>query len=145
MTTKTLLLCICTTILLLPSCKKDGTNDGDLTTSIVGHYTNSSTNTDIVVNKIDNSKVSITLSSGSGSGAYDVAFSSVTMNSATAFTLNTVTQNGAVCIGTETFSGTGTHSGNNISLFMTVVGTNPSGPTPYDCSGTDTRNVSATK
>lgn len=132
-------------ILLLPSCKKDGTSNGDLTTSIVGHYTNSSTSTDIVVNKIDNNKVSITLSTGSGSDAYDVAFSSVTMNSATAFTLNTVTQDGAVCNGKETFSGNGTHTGNNISLFMTVVGTNPSGPSPYDCSGTDTRNVSATK
>lgn len=145
MTTKTILLSICTMILLLPSCKKDGTSNGDLTTSIVGHYTNSSTNTDIVVNKIDNSKVSITLTSGSGSGSYDVAFSSVTMNSANAFTLNSVTEDGDGCIGKETFTGTGTHSGNNISLFMTVVGTNPSGPTPYDCSGTDTRNVSATK
>jgi hypothetical protein len=145
MKTKTLLLFIFASILLLPSCKKDGTDGGDLTSSIVGQYTNSSTNTTIVVNKIDDTKVSITLNTGSGSGTYDVAFTSVTMNSETSFTLNTVTQDGAVCIGKETFSGTGTHSGNNISLFMTVVGTNPSGITPYDCSGTDTRNVSASK
>ncbi|MDZ4844819.1 MAG: hypothetical protein SH857_04635 [Chitinophagales bacterium] len=122
--------------------EEDGDNNGtDLTTSIVGHYTHSSNNTDIVVNKVDNTTVSITLDTGSGSGAYDVAFSSATMNSANAFTLNTVTQNGAVCSGDETFSGTGTHSGNNISLFMTVVRTGGSTCT----NGTYTRNVSAPK
>ena len=131
--------------LFLNSCNQDDDDDGDLTTNIVGHYTNATTSTDIVVNKINESTVSIALTTGTGSGQYNVAFSSVTMNSETAFTLNSVTQDGAACIGEETFTGTGTHSENNISLFLTVVGSNPDGPTPYDCDGTNTRNVSASK
>lgn len=142
MTMKNISLIACALFVFVSACKKadDGT---DLTASITGHYTNSAQNTDIVVNKVDDTHISITLSTGSGSGSYSVAFPSATMTSANAFTLNTVTQNGASCIGEETYSGTGTHTGNNISLFMTIVGTGTG--TPYDCTGTTTDNVSASK
>lgn len=123
------------------SCKKT-TDSNDLTTSIIGNYTNAAEATNIVVNKVDNSTVSITLVTGTGSGKYDVAFPNVTMNSANAFNLNSVTQNGGTCIGTEIFSGTGTTSNNSISLFITVIGTGTG--TPYDCSNW-TDNVSASK
>lgn len=108
---------------------------------IAGLYTSTATNTSITVNRIDDKTVSIDLTTGSGSGSYAVAFSSVTMTSETAFTLNEVSQDGAVCIGTETFTGTGTASNGNISLFLTVVGTSTS--LGYPCEGTDTRSVSA--
>jgi len=125
----------------LTQCKKEN-NSNDLTTGIVGNYTNAAEATNIVVNKVDNSTVSITLVTGTGSGKYDVGFPNVTMNSASSFTLNAVTQDGGTCIGIETFSGTGTTSNNNISLFITVTGTGTG--TPYDCSNW-TDNVSATK
>ena len=139
----TFLLSLCTLMFLLTSCGEEE-NDNDLTTSIIGHYTNLSENTDIVVNKVDDTTVSISLSSGSGSGAYSIAFPTVTMNSETTFTLNEITASGS-CVGIYMYSGTGTHSGNNISLFLTRVGSNPDGTTIYDCEGTYTFNESASK
>jgi len=131
------LLTICFALFGLSACDKEDTNGDDLTTDIIGHYTNAGTNTDIVVNKVDDTTVSIALTTGSGSGYLSVAFPDVDMTSATAFTLNTVT--GSDCGGTATYSGTGTSSNGNISLFITIVNTGGG------CDGTFTRSVSASK
>lgn len=105
------------------SCKKEnGDSKNDLTASVVGKYTNPNDyNLEIVVNKIDNSTVTITLQNG----YFDYAFTNVKMNTATSFTLNEYTQNGwcensqAAEEATVKASGTGTASNNNISLFVT--------------------------
>ena len=117
---------------------EDG-GDTDLTTNAVGVFTEVSGNAVITVNKVDNNTVSIIVDDSN----WDFAFTDVTMNSATAFTLNTYTRNGDGCDGTETISGTGTASNNNISLFIAidaVGGTGFAGP----CND-DTYNVSASK
>lgn len=133
------LLTLCFVLFGVSACNSDDNNGDDLTTDIIGHYTNAGTNTDIVVNKVDDTTVSIALSTGSGSGAYSVAFPDVDMTSATAFTLNPVTVNHVACGGTGTYSGSGTASNGNISLFMTEV------LSGGGCDGTNTRNVSASK
>lgn len=115
-TTKTLLMLLAVS-LSFTACNKDDDNDsGDLTTGIVGHYVNAADNTDITVNKIDDTHVSIQFSTGNGSTNYSSAFANVLMNSATSFTLGTAT-------GTDgcgrILTGTGTYSNNNISMFLT--------------------------
>jgi hypothetical protein len=126
------------------SCKKDSESKSDLTSGIVGHYTNTSDNTDITVNKIDATHVSIALSSGTGSGHYTMSFTSVTMNSATAFTLNATSDNNYYY--DETWTGTGTYSGNNISLFMSIHAVpTAAGLAVGDTEYTDPQTVSASK
>jgi hypothetical protein len=134
------LLLVFTITLGIASCNTEDSDDW--AGAIAGLYTNTASNTEITVNKIDDKTVSIAIVTGSGSGALSVAFSSVTLNSETAFTLNEVSQNGAVCNGTETFNGTGTASNGNISVFMTVEREGDGG-IYNQCTGTDTRNVSA--
>lgn len=141
MKTKQFTFLLCAALLSFSSCKKDDSTSGDLTTDVVGHYTNSSDNTDIVVNKIDDSSISITMSTGSGSGSYNMAWPKATMTSKTAFTMEEVEGNTG-CQGTEKFSGTGTASNGNISLFITIKGTGLN--TPYDCYDWND-NVSASK
>ena len=141
MKTKFYALLLAASLLSIASCKKDSDADGDLTADVVGHYTNTSDNTEIFVNKIDDNTVSITMSTGSGSGSYNIAWPSATMKSKNSFTMDAVEGNTG-CQGTEMFSGTGTYSNNNISLFITIDGTGTG--TPYDCTdGSD--NVSASK
>ena len=119
-------------------CKEDDDNNTDLTAEIVGSYFNSNENATIVVNKIDNNTVSITLESP----YWDIAFTNVEMNSATAFTMTEFTRTGEGCDGQEKISGTGTSSNDNISLFINIDGIGVS--SPYDCQDL-TYNVSASK
>jgi hypothetical protein len=117
MRTKATIILFFAITLSIVSCKKS-TDKNDLTTDIVGRYTNASESTEITVNKVSNTSVSISLTTGTGSGRFTVAFTNTTMNSTTSFTLNTVDRNSALCDGTESITGTGTSTGNNISLFI---------------------------
>lgn len=135
-----LLITISLFLLTFTSCKKSS----DLTTQIVGKYTKGSGSglVDITVNKVDDNTVTIAVDEAAG-GEY--AFTSVKMNSATSFNLNSVSISGRHCDGQETISGTGTVSGSNISLFYTVVSTGVLG-SPYTCStGTYQETISASK
>jgi hypothetical protein len=136
---KNLLLALSVVAVLFSGCKKE---DNDLTKNVVGHFTNSTTSTDVVVNKVDNNTVSLTLTTGSGSGEYTIGFPTAKMSSANAFTLDPVTQTGNGCDGTQKWSGTGTASNNNIALFISVDGTGTG--SPYDCDDW-TDNVAASK
>ncbi len=126
------------------ACKKENGKDNDLTETVVGKYTNPNDyDLEIVVNKIDNSTVSITLQNG----YFDYAFTNVKMNTATSFTLNQYTKN-SYCYSqispeeaTLTISGTGTASNNNISLFISE---NTAGNTGT-CSDSDSYTFSASK
>ncbi len=139
------LLTLCLALFGASSCSEDDDTDGsDLTTGIVGSYTNTATNTNIVVNKVDDTTVSISLTTGSGSGEYDIAFASTTMNTETSFTLNTVVEQQTGCNGIHTWDGTGTYSSGNISLFMTRVASSTSGGIGA-CEGSQNFNVSASK
>ncbi|MFN8278541.1 MAG: hypothetical protein U0T84_13765 [Chitinophagales bacterium] len=127
-------------LLFFSGCKKTT----DLTTQIVGKYQSGSgsAKVEITVNKVDDKTVSIAVEQAS-SASY--AFTKVTMNSETAFTLNTITIPGRFCDGTETISGTGTVSGGNISLFYSVNSTSTSG-SPYACTaGIESVVLSASK
>lgn len=95
-------------LIFFSSCKKENDKDNDLTTDIVGKYTNG--NTTITVNKVDNSTVAIALEDG----YIAPTFASTKMNSKTSFTLNDVTQNDGVT--KREFSGSGTYSSNNIII-----------------------------
>ena len=141
MKTKAIIILFFALTLSVISCKKT-TDKNDLTTGIVGRYTNTTESTEIIVNKVSNTSVSISITTGSGSGQYSVAFPTATMNSSTSFTLNPVTQDGTYCSGTEKFSGTGTYTNNNISLFLTVDGV---GTGTYNPCGDWTDNISASK
>lgn len=110
-------------LFFVTSCKKDSNDDkNDLTTNILGKYTNPNDyDLEIVVNKIDNSTVSMTIKNG----YFDYAFTNVKMNSATSFTLTPYSFNSGCFISssqhvdaTTTVSGTGTASNNNISVFI---------------------------
>lgn len=105
------------------SCKKEnGDSKNDLTTSVVGRYTNPNDyDLEIIVNKIDNSTVSITLQNG----YFDYAFTNVKMNSTNSFTMTPYSRDGECWDSqsnyfpaTETVSGSGTSSNNNISMFI---------------------------
>jgi hypothetical protein len=111
------------------SCNKEDKKNNDLTSEVVGRYTNPNDyNLEIIVNKINNSTVSITVQNSHHSDA----FTNVTMNSANAFTLNSFKGvgwcsepfqsdeflNSFYEAATVTTSGTGTASNNNISLFI---------------------------
>ncbi len=95
--------------------KSDG--GSDLTTEIVGKYNSSSV--EITVNKVDKSTVSMLVSPISSGCYYNgFAFTNVKMNSASSFTLNETNHDGPSC--KKTAKGTGTVSGNNITLFMNL-------------------------
>ena len=130
---KPLLLLLAVTMLFTACDKEDDANSGDLTTSILVHYIKTAECTDITVNKIDDTHVSIQLETHCSSSTYSVAFTNVTMNTATSFTLNSVIGDD-YCGPDQTYSGTGTHSGDNISLFITIDGL---------CGGTE--SVSGTR
>jgi len=134
-----LLLILSALILSFAQCKEedDDSND-DLTVNVVGHYTNTADDADITVNKINNTTVSITIDSD----YWDFAFTEATMTSATAFTLTSYSRTDDGCEGTETISGTGTASNNNISFFINIDASNVG--VVYPCSDTDV-NISATK
>jgi hypothetical protein len=135
-----LLITITLLLFTFSSCKKSS----DLTTQVVGKYTKGSGSglVDITVNKVDDKTVTIAVDEAAG-GEY--AFTSVKMNSETSFNLNSITISGRHCDGQETISGTGTVSGNNISLFYTNVVTGVSG-SPYSCTaGTFQETISASK
>jgi len=91
----------------LTQCKKD------ITSGIIGKYTNGQTGNDrvdIVVNKVDESTVSITVEDNYGTHS----FASTKMNSATSFTLNSYSDKDG---GYDyTYSGSGTYSAGNISV-----------------------------
>lgn len=106
------------TILLfafIHSCKKS--EDSDLTKSVTGKYVGS--NVEITVNKIDNSTVSVLVKPKDYCYDKGLGFTNVKMNSETSFTLNEITYNVSSC--SKKISGTGTASGNNISVFATIV------------------------
>ena len=94
----------------LTQCKKDG---NDLTTDIVGKYTNGSGSSyrEIIVTKVDNNTISIYVEDSYQSGQ---THASTKMNSKTSFTLNKVTETGS---GTKyEYTGSGTYSANNIII-----------------------------
>jgi len=78
------------------------------------------TETEITINKVDDSTVSLALKHGT-SCKYDIGFSSVKMNSASSFTLNEVN---FIKFCNKKISGTGTYTNNNISIFAVVVSDN---------------------
>lgn len=132
-------------LFLTASCKKDTKEEvskNDLTTNIVGKYTNKDDyNLTIIVNKIDNSTVSITIHNG----YFDYAFSNVKMNSSTSFTLNEYSVS-SWCTNVDDDtniknSGTGTASNDNISVFVTEMSTSNSG----NCDSNNKNNFSASK
>lgn len=106
-----LLLFLMTALLSFTQCKKDdndGDNGNDLTTDIVGRYENPDDyDLLVIVNKVDDNTVSITLQNG----YFDLVFNDVTMQSKTSFTLNEFIEDSA-----NKYSGQGTNSINNISL-----------------------------
>lgn len=102
--------------LAFTSCKKDN----DLTSDIVGKYTSGSGSgeVEVIVNRVDNSTVSLTVGGGSVGAAETSTHATTKMNSKTSFTLNTVS---STAFGyTTTYSGTGTNSGNNIVVVRHV-------------------------
>lgn len=145
MKTKFYALLLAVSVLSIASCKKDSDATGDLTSEIVGHYTNASDNTEIFVNKIDDNSVSVTMSTGSGSGSYDIAWPKAKMNSKTSFTTDSVEHMISSCTGTKYATATATASNNNISLFIHWDGT-PGVSNGYwsQCSDDD-RSISASK
>jgi len=131
------LLTLTTALMLFGSCNKNNSND--LTSSIVGTYTNAATSTLITVNKIDYNTVSISLKHDP-SCEYTVGFTSVKMNTKNSFTLNDVTRPSSGC-GNESYTGTGTHSGNNISIFALLIRDQQSNT----CCGNKNFSISASK
>ena len=103
----------------LTQCKKDGDDDnsGDLTTDIVGRYDDDDYT--VVVNRVDDNTVSISIVDGS----FSIAFTDVTMQSKTSFTLNEFSQtiNNSPNDDKYTYSGQGTNSANNISVTVKTV------------------------
>jgi hypothetical protein len=103
----------------LTQCKKDGDDDnsGDLTTDIVGRYDDDDYT--VVVNRVDDNTVSISIVDGS----FSIAFTDVTMQSKTSFTLNEFSQtiNNSPNDDKYTYSGQGTNSANNISVTIKTV------------------------
>ena len=144
-----LLLCLCSILFILPACEKDCEKDADhddLTGSIVGLYSDASSNTQIVVNKLNNNTVTIDVSTEDFGLNYEIGFTAVTMNSKTTFTLNEITQDPPdECFDVSTYSGSGTHSGNNISLFINVLSSNLNGQGSSGCDDTFTLSVSASR
>jgi hypothetical protein len=104
----------------LTQCKKDGDDDnsGDLTTDIVGRYDKDDDYT-IVVNRVDDNTVSISIVDG----GFSIAFADVTMQSKTSFTLNEFSEtiNNFPNDNKYTYSGQGTNSANNISVTIKTV------------------------
>jgi hypothetical protein len=104
----------------LTQCKKDGDDDnsGDLTTDIVGRYDNDDDYT-IVVYRVDDNTVSISIVDG----GFSIAFTDVTMQSKTSFTLNEFSEtiNNSPNDNKYTYSGQGTNSANNISVTVKTV------------------------
>lgn len=79
------LICIVAllTITTLSNCNKDNNTDHSLAGGITGRYHNSIDNYDIIVNKVNDNTVSITVG-----GFYNATYNAVTVNTATTFTLN---------------------------------------------------------
>ena len=132
---------LCTMVLTISSCVK-GSVDEDLTTVVVGQYTNSDSNTNMIVSKIDNSTVRINMSTGLGSSAYEVSFPNVSMTSATAFKMNAAESDDFECVGSMTVSGTGSVNDSTITLLLTMKGHGTG--TQFDCSDM-TDNITASK
>jgi hypothetical protein len=113
-----LLLFLMTAFLFLTQCKKDdndGDNSNDLTIDIVGRYDNVADDLIIVVNRVDDNTVSISLDQ---QGGINQTFNDVTLQSKTSFTLNEirVNDNNTSNPFAYTYSGQGTNSANNISI-----------------------------
>ena len=119
------------TLTTISGCKKDG-SDTDLTTGIVGHYTGGSGSSavDIIVTKIDNNTISITIDAV----VDNVTFASAEMSSSTAFTLNnTSVISGGGTVRMEYTNGSGSYSANNIVVMMHRKSVDiPSGTTNYE-------------
>ncbi len=106
-------------IFLFSQCKKDSTNSSDLTTDIVGTYSNGYTNSskvNMTIIKVDDNTVSIDIDAyGTGAGLY----MSTKMNSKNSFTLNTRTfsdlRPGIGDCNIE-LTGTGVYSNKNITI-----------------------------
>lgn len=95
--------------LTLTQCKKE---DKDLTSDIVGKYTNEPYYLKITVNKVDESTVWLSLE-----GYLNLTFSETKMTSKTTFTLNKISQAGYYG-GQVEYTGTGTNTGTNISVLI---------------------------
>lgn len=121
----------------LGGCNKDDKNSGDLTSSVVGHYSSGSGSglVDIYVTRINDNTISVALE------AYDnITFGTSTMTTSSAFTLSTATKPYYDLGGTQTdtYTGTGSQSGNVISLIVHQRRTNAQGDVTYE--GDDTYN-----
>ncbi len=79
------LICIVALLIIttLSNCNKDDNTDNSLAGGIAGRYYNSTDNYDIIVNKVNDNTVSITIG-----GFYNATYDAVTVNTATTFTLN---------------------------------------------------------
>lgn len=113
-----LFLFLMTALLSFTQCKKDGEdgdNGNDLTLDIVGRYDNVADDLIIVVNRVDDNTVSISLDQ---QGGINQTFNDVTLQSKTSFTLNEirVNDNNTSNPFAYTYSGQGTNSANNISI-----------------------------
>lgn len=79
------LICIVALLIIttLSNCNKDNNTDHSLAGGITGRYHNSIDNYDIIVNKVNDNTVSITIGN-----FYNQSYDAVTINTATTFTLN---------------------------------------------------------
>jgi len=115
------LLTVCIALFGASSCSEED-GDNDVATEISGTYTNTVTNTTIVVNRINDTKVSMAVTStNSELGDYAVTFTDVEVISATDLVMNSVTLDEAVCGGTRMYFGTGGTLNDRITIQMTVV------------------------
>jgi hypothetical protein len=135
-------------LFLTTSCKKDTKEEEskiDLTTSIVGIYTNKAKPyLEIVVTRIDNSTISITLEDIEA----DYNFKNVKMNSISSFTLNEYTEKLDYCPYsglddeiTNKLSGSGSGVDGKISIAVTENLTSKSG----NCDRNPTYTFTATR
>jgi len=99
--------------LSLTQCKKEDSSNDDLTSDIVGKYTNGSGSgyREIIVTKVDNNTISIYIEDSYQSGQTHAA---TKMNSKTSFTLNKVNETGSGA--SYEYTGSGTYSANNIVI-----------------------------
>lgn len=105
---------------------------GDLTADIVGHYQSGSGSglEDIYVTRINNNTISIVVDAAYG----NFTFGNCTMTTSTAFTLSTYVDNNAGNNGdqTDTYTGTGSYSGNVISLIYNQRRTDSGGSLVFE-------------
>lgn len=129
-------------IVAITGCKKDDKNSSnDLTTGVVGHYQSGSGSDleNIYVTRINDNTISVVVVTAYGT----YPFGNCTMTSATAFTLNTFVENNVGGMGneTDTYTGTGSYSGNVITILYHVRRTNSSGGVVYE----DDNNFNGTR